>query len=149
MVQAPQTPSPPAPAPPLLPMGALDRLLSRRAPSWYRTPRAQVAALGVVFFWIFAAYTTIQFYSASTYGADLAADSVSVIYLAFTLTCLFSPAVINKWGCRLSMFVGILGYASLVLASLVYFLYGGEDVRWARRLVVAGGAVLGCGASML
>ncbi|KAL9183456.1 hypothetical protein ACHAXT_004312 [Thalassiosira profunda] len=130
-------------------MGALKRHLVRRALSWYHTPQAQAAALGVVFFFVFAAYTTIQFYSASTYGADLAADSVSAIYLAFTVTCLFSPAIINKWGCRLSMFVGILGYSSLVLASLIYFLYGGKDVRWARWLLVAAGAVLGCGASIL
>jgi len=47
------------------------------------------------------------------------------------------------------MFWGVLGYASLVLASLLYFLYGGEDVVWARRLVVLAGAVLGCGASTL
>ena len=47
------------------------------------------------------------------------------------------------------MFFGVLAYASLVLNSLIYFLYGGEDVQWARRMVVAGGAILGCGASLL
>ena len=55
------------------------------------------------------------------------------------------------------MFFGVLGYASLVLASLIYFLYGSggggegddDDALWARRLVVLGGAVLGCGASTL
>lgn len=98
---------------------------------------------------VFAAYTTIQFYSASTYGSSLAADCVSAVYLTFTATCLISPSIINKYGCRFSMFFGVLGYASLVLASLIYFLYGGENVTWARRLVVAGGAVLGCGASTL
>ena len=48
---------------------AIDRLLVSRAPPWYRTPRMQTTTLGVVFFWVFAAYTTIQFYSASTYGS--------------------------------------------------------------------------------
>lgn len=127
----------------------IDNILVRHTPDWYKTPKVQTAVLGIVFFWVFAAYTTIQFYSASTYGSSLAADSVSAVYLTFTLTCLISPGIINKWGCRLSMFFGVLGYASLVLASLIYFLYGGEDVIWARRLVVAGGAVLGCGASTL
>lgn len=47
------------------------------------------------------------------------------------------------------MFFGVLAYASLVLNSLIYFLYGGEDVRWARRMVVVGGGILGCGASLL
>jgi hypothetical protein len=144
----------------------VDSLLLARSPSWYRTPRAQSAALGVVFFWVFAAYTTVQFYSASTYGPELAADAVSAVYAAFTAACLVSPGAVNKWGCRRSMLRGILGYAALVLSSLIYFLCGGGGggdggdgnvgrgggggrVVWARRLVVAGGAVLGCGASAL
>lgn len=128
---------------------AIDRSLVKYAPPWYRTPTVQAATLGIVFFWVFAAYTTVQFYSASTYGPELAADCVSAVYLTFTLTCLLSPGIINKFGCRVSMFVGVLGYANLVLASLIYFQYGGEHVRWARRLVVGGGAILGIGASML
>jgi len=129
----------------------IDNFLLSHAPPWYRTTKSQTITLGIVFFWVFAAYTTIQFYSASTYGSELAADCVSAVYLTFTLTCLISPGIINKWGCRLSMFWGVLGYASLVLSSLVYFLYGGkeDDVLWARRLVVLGGAVLGCGAATL
>ena len=127
----------------------IDNLLLVHAPSWYKTPKVQTITLGIVFFWTFSAYTTIQFYSASTYGPSLAADSVSAVYITFTLTCLISPGIINKYGCRLCMFLGVLGYASLVLTSLIYFLYGGEDVLWARRLVVMGGAVLGCGASIL
>ena len=47
------------------------------------------------------------------------------------------------------MFIGVLAYASLVLNSLIYFLYGGEGDLWLRRMVVAGGAILGCGASLL
>ena len=137
-------------------MFAIDNFLLTHTPPWYRTPKVQTVMLGIIFFWVFAAYTTIQFYSASTYGSSLAADSVSAVYLSFTLTCLISPTIINKYGCRLSMFFGVLGYASLVLASLIYFLYGSgggegddDDALWARRLVVLGGAVLGCGASTL
>jgi len=127
----------------------IDAFIATHSPSWYRTPVVQTAALGVVFFFVFAAYTTIQFYAASIYGSNLASDSVSAVYFTFTLTCLVAPGIINKWGCRMAMFIGVLGYASLVLASLIYFLCGGEEVRWARRLVVLGGAVLGCGASIL
>ena len=47
------------------------------------------------------------------------------------------------------MFFGVLAYASLVLNSLLYFLYGGQDIIWSRRMVVMGGAILGCGASLL
>jgi hypothetical protein len=128
---------------------AIDKYLVKHAPPWYRTPVVQTALLGFVFFWVFAAYTTVQFYAKSTYGSDLAADSVSALYLTFTITCLFAPGIINKCGCRVAMFVGVLGYANLVLASLIYFQYGGEDVRWTRRLVVLGGAICGVGASTL
>ena len=127
----------------------IDNFLAKHTPPWYRTPTTQTTILGVIFFWVFAAYTTIQFYAASTYGSDLAADCVSAVYFTFTLTCLVAPGITNKWGCRLVMFVGVLGYASLVLASLIYFLHGGEKIRWARRLVVMGGVVLGCGAALL
>ena len=128
---------------------AIDKYLVKHAPLWYRTPKVQTAALGLVFFWVFAAYTTVQFYSASIYGSELAADFVSAVYLTFTVTCLFAPGLVNKFGVRVAMFFGVLCYGNLVLASLIYFEYGGENVRWARRLVVCGGAVLGVGASAL
>jgi hypothetical protein len=128
-------------------LNIIDNFLREYAPTWYRTPQVQTAVLGLIFFWVFAAYTTIQFYAASTYGSELAADSVSALYLTFTLTCLFSPGIINKWGCRRSMFYGVLGYAALVISSLIYFLYG--STIWTRRLVVMGGVILGCGAAIL
>ena len=65
------------------------------------------------------------------------------------IQALSSTLTIPLCRCRVTMFFGVLAYASLVLNSLIYFLYGGEDVRWARRMVVAGGAILGCGASLL
>ena len=71
------------------------------------------------------------------------------MYLTLTITSLVTPSIINKYGCRLCLFIGVLGYASLVLTSLIYFLYGGEDVIWSKRLVVFGGATLGIGASLL
>ena len=74
----------------------IDNFLVTHTPPWYRTPKVQTATLGIVFFWVFAAYTTIQFYSASTYGSELAADTVCAVYLTFTLTCLVSPGIINK-----------------------------------------------------
>ena len=128
---------------------AIDKYLIQHTPPWYRTPKVQTSALGLVFFWVFAAYTTVQFYSASIYGSELAADFVSAVYLTFTVTCLFAPGIVNKFGVRVAMFVGVLCYGNLVLASLIYFEYGGKGVLWARRLVVAGGAVLGVGASAL
>jgi len=130
-------------------VAVVDMFLISKMPLWYRTPKAQTAMLGMVFFFVFTGWTTIQFFSQSTYGADLAADCVSVVYFTFTVTCLVSPGFVNKWGCRLCIFLGVLGYGPIVLTSVIYFLYGGEDVLWARRLVVLAGAVVGCGAATL
>ena len=127
----------------------IDNVIITHSPPWYRTASSQTVALGIVFFWVFSAYTTIQFYARSTYGSSLASSSISAVYLTFTLTSLISSCIINKYGCRLCLFIGVLGYASLVLTSLIYFIYGGEDVIWSKRLVVLGGATLGIGASLL
>jgi hypothetical protein len=117
--------------------------LGRRYPHRYRSPVAQTVALGVVFFSVFTAYTTIQFYAASTYGPVLAANSVSAVYLSFTMSCLVAPLVVNQIGPRAALSLGILGYAKFVACSLLYFLYG-----WS-HLVVAGGWVLGFGAALV
>jgi MFS family permease len=122
-----------------------DCIDSRRTPAWYRTPLAQTVTLGVVFFFVFASYTTIQFYARTTYGEKLAANSVSAVYASFTVACLFAPSVANKIGSRFTMFLGILGYAALVAASFLYFLYGDKM----GPVVVAGGVILGCGAALL
>jgi MFS family permease len=112
-------------------------------PDWYRRPLSQTICLGLVFFCVFTAYTTIQFYAASTYGQVLAANSVSALYFTFTIGCLIAPAIANKLGSRRTMFVGIWGYATLVLCSLLYFWTG---VGW---IVVLGGSILGGGAALL
>jgi hypothetical protein len=122
-----------------------DCIDARRAPAWYRTPLAQTMTLGIVFFFVFASYTTIQFYARTTYGEKLAANSVSAVYASFTVACLFAPSITNKLGSRFTMFLGVLGYAALVLASFLYFLYGDKM----GPVVVAGGVVLGCGAALL
>ena len=100
----------------------LDNWLISHTPTFYRTPLAQTVALGVVFFFVFASYTTIQFYARTTYGEQLAANSVSAVYASFTVACFFAPSITNRWGSRLTMLLGIVGYAALVFASLLYFL---------------------------
>lgn len=77
-------------------VAVVDMFLISKMPLWYRTPKAQTAMLGMVFFFVFTGWTTIQFFSQSTYGADLAADCVSVVYFTFTVTCLVSPGFVNK-----------------------------------------------------
>ncbi len=76
----------------------IDNYLASHSPHWYRTPTIQTATLGIVFFWVFAAFTTLQFYARSTYGPELAADSVSAVYFCFTVSCSVAPSVVNKFG---------------------------------------------------
>jgi hypothetical protein len=137
------------------PLSPHDEFLLQYSPAWYRTPFVQTVTLGLVFFFVFTSYTTIQFYARSTYGAELAANSVSAVYASFTLACLVAPTLVNLWGSRIALCAGILGYAALVAASLIYFVVNYDisatgDVRprmgW---IVVLGGAILGCGAALL
>ena len=115
----------------------------QKGPLWFRTPLAQTVTLGLVFFFVFSSYTTIQFYARTTYGPKLSADCVSCVYFTFTGACLVAPAATNKWGSRRVLFWGVLGYASLVSASLVYFIYG------IKFIVILGGGILGVGAALL
>lgn len=117
----------------------------RNPPKWFRTPLAQTITLGLVFFFVFSSYTTIQFYARTVYGPQLAANSVAAVYATFTTACLVAPSVTNKWGSRAVLFWGVLGYAALVGASLVYFVYG-ERMS---SIVVVGGGILGIGAALL
>merc|ERR1740117_1918480 len=67
-----------------------------------------------------------------------------VIYVAFTFAELFAPAVVNKVGPRLSMGVGICGYASVVIAGLIFFETGQSS-----SIVLLSGCILGVGAGLL
>jgi hypothetical protein len=68
----------------------------------------------------------------------------STLYAVFTLGCFVSPAITNVIGPRIALFVGILGYATLVLATLLYYL--AVCGSW---VVVIGGGLNGLGAALL
>ncbi len=108
------------------------------------TPRGQAACLGIIFFFVFAAYDTIQVYAKRLYPGDTGANSVIAVYTCFTVGCLFAAKAVSALGDRLSIAIGIMGYAALVLAGLVYLVTG-----YAVWLILLGGALLGCGAAIL
>ena len=136
--------------------------------NWYYNSIGQTWILGLVFCTVFTAYPTIQFYSVSIYGPILASNSVSAIYLSFTISCVVAPTIVNLFGDLLCMTIGILCYAVLVVCSLIYFWYGntntstisggGSDAGnihlsslWVNpsNLVIFGGIILGFGAALL
>merc|ERR1719409_2451156 len=90
----------------------------------FQTGMGQTVLMGFLFFFVFMAYFMIQGFSATLYGPRLGADMEATLYIVFTIACFPAPSIVNKLGCRLGMFLGILGYASLVAASLLYFLAG-------------------------
>ena len=115
--------------------------------SWLRSPRAQVTIMGVVFLLIFTAYITIQAFAAKLYGPDLGSNMELTLYAVFTAACFAAPAITNVCGPRVTLFLGSLGYAALVSASLVLAMFGSH--LWTEALVVFGGACCGLGAALL
>lgn len=113
----------------------------------WSSPEGQAILLGIVFYFIFMAFYTIQGFSAKLYGTKLGSNVEFTIYLVFAIFCNISPAIVNKIGCRLSMFIGSLGYAILVVASLFYFIM--EEKSKYEYIVIIGACFLGFGASLL
>ncbi|EOD30682.1 hypothetical protein EMIHUDRAFT_232475 [Emiliania huxleyi CCMP1516] len=111
-----------------------------------RSASCQISILGVIFLFIFTAYSTIQGFASQLYGEALASEMESTLYATFTLACFVAPAVTNTLGPRLTLFLGALGYAALVAASLLLAIVGAP---WCRGVVVLGGGVLGVGAALL
>jgi len=111
---------------------------------YFHTGEGQTVLLGLVFMFVFMAYYMIQGFSANLYGETLGSNMETTLYAVFTVSCFPAPAITNKLGPRVTMFLGIMGYAVLVGASLLYYL--GLVGQWA---VIAGGAVNGVGAALL
>lgn len=110
----------------------------------FATAKAQAALMGCAFLLAFAAYDTIQVYAKRLYPGDLGSNMTMAIYIAFVFAELFAPAVVNKVGPRLSMGVGICGYASVVVAGLIFFETGQSPA-----IVLLAGCILGVGAALL
>ena len=112
-----------------------------------RSPKAQVTIMGVVFLLIFTAYITIQAFAAKLYGSELGSNMELTLYAVFTAACFAAPAITNVCGPRLTLFCGSLGYAALVLTSLILALFGTHP--WTEALVIFGGGCCGLGAALL
>lgn len=109
--------------------------------------KREMSILGGTFFCVFLSFTMMQGYAVQLYGPALAADTEAALYASFTACCLAAPAAVDALGSRCGLFVGALSYAALALAS---FAYAAKDASpGLRPLVVASGAVVGVGASII
>ena len=98
----------------------------------------------LIFLFVFTAYMTIQGFASQLYGSDLGSNMESTLYATFTVACFFAPAVTNKLGSRLTLFIGTLGYGALVAASFCIargLATRGRQRRWRRRAGGVGGRV--------
>ena len=103
--------------------------------------------MGVIFLLIFTAYITIQAFATKLYGDELGSNMALTLYAVFTAACFIAPAITNVLGPRFTLFLGSLGYAALVMASLVFALAGSS--AGTQALVILGGACCGLGAALL
>ena len=78
---------------------------------YFRTGEGQTVLLGLVFLFVFMAYYMIQGYSANLYGSTLGSNMETTLYAVLAVFCFPAPAITNKLGTRLTMFIGIIGYA--------------------------------------
>lgn len=114
------------------------------APSKLATPHAQAFCMGIAFLFAFAAYDTIQVFAKRLYPGDLGSNQSMAVYIAFTISTIFAPTIVNKIGCRCAISTGICCYGAVVVSGLIFFLTGQSPA-----LVVLGGAILGLGAGLL
>lgn len=78
-----------------------------------------VIRLSIGFFFLFAAFNTVQTLEASILtDKSLAFATLSTIYGVFTFTNIAAPKIVSILGPRLGMFLGSLCYITLVVANL-------------------------------
>ena len=111
-----------------------------------QTPLGQTVLMGLIFFFVFSAYITIQGFAAKLYGAELASNMEMTLYATFGVACFASPTVTNVLGAQATLTLGVLGYGALVAASLLLSIV---RTWWTEAIVIGGGAVLGVGAACL
>eukprot|EP01135_Chromosphaera_perkinsii_P008621 Nk52_evm63s1401 gene=Nk52_evmTU63s1401 len=110
----------------------------------HNSPRFNVVLMGLVFLFVFTAYSTIQVYASKLYSPDLSSNMLSTLYGVFTIMSFVAPGIVNKIGTRMAMMLGTLGYACLVVVGLIYF-----EENYADWLVIVGGGLCGLGAALL
>jgi len=99
-----------------------------------------------VFLLVFVAYMTIQVYARRLYPASAGPDQLALLYAVFTVASFLAPAAVNRWGPRLCLFLGVLGYGALVAGGLLYFLRPGAA---ALDFLLVCAALNGGGAALL
>jgi len=121
--------------------------------SWRTNPLIQIVIMGLLFMFVFISFSTIQVFSGKLYGEQLGSNDNLVLYLVFAIGCFFSPSITTSLGCKLTMFLGICGYACMVVAGLIYFEGNPakdnaccHGLQW---IVIGGNALCGFGAAIL
>jgi MFS family permease len=100
--------------------------------------------VGLIFLFAFSAYQMEQNYAGKLYGELLGSEINLALYATFTFACFVAPMIVLSFGIKESMALGLLGYATLTVAGLIYF-NTGKSIG----LLIAGAMCVGFGASLL
>lgn len=128
---------------------ARDDPVPAGTPAPGRAALGRTAALGLTFTLVFTAYCTIQIYAGKLFKGTAGADQLTTLYAAFTAACFVAPSVTNKLGYRVTMLLGILGYAALVASGLATFTAKGKAAGPLAALGLGCAALNGVGAALL
>jgi MFS family permease len=110
----------------------------------YESSLCQTCLLGMIFLFAFSAYQMEQNYAGKLYGELLGSEINLTLYATFTFACFVAPMIVLSLGIKESMALGLVGYALLTIAGLIYFKTG-QSVG----LLISGAMAVGFGAALL
>lgn len=115
----------------------------RPNPNFYRD---NIWHLGISFFLVYTAFSGIQNVSTSLITGNVGHVAPAVLYIIFTISCLFGPAFEFRVGNIRSLF---LGFTSIVFFAVAYIIASNYDDKEALKWIVLclGAAALGAMAS--
>jgi len=119
----------------------LDNRAASGRKRWH-SASTQVALLGLICFCCPGMWNSITS-MAGGIDPQVVSNATATLYTCFTITSILSPAFCNKFGPRLALFVGSLGYVAYAVSLLVYHWHASS------AMVVAAGAFNGIGAGLL
>lgn len=77
----------------------------------------------------------------------LASNSLATLYATFTVGCLGSAGIVNRFGPKRALALGVFGYSVFCLAAAAYAAF--DRSAWSAAAVVVGGGLNGFGAAIL
>jgi MFS family permease len=102
------------------------------------------------FFFLFAAYNTLQGYVTTTLKGNLGYESLAILYICYEVFLLLAPAICNRIGDRAAMTIGAMCYAIYIGSLMLGNQLGTESHPILIKITVyLASALIGFGAAIL